>query len=93
MSDRTVCLVAPADFESKFGSDTVQWQTYERAARDAGLRVASRFHDSQMPEADVFRAFQIDRADRDWPALYGAPEAGERIVDVLLREFRSFREY
>jgi hypothetical protein len=46
-----------------------------------------------MPEGDVFQALQIVRADRDWPAIYGAPEAGERIVDVLLHEFRSFRDY
>ena len=77
--------------KSKFGGDTVPRQTYERAARDTGLRVATWFDDSPMLEADVFQAFQIDRADRDWPPIYGAPEAGERIVDVLLREFRFSR--
>ena len=37
--------------------------------------------------------YQIARTDRDWPAIYGSPGAGERIVDVLQREFRSFRDY
>ena len=65
----TVCFVARADFESKPGGDTVQWQMYDHAARQAGLRVTTWFDDSPMPRADVFHAFNIGRPLELYPKL------------------------
>ena len=65
----TVCYVARPDFESKPGGDTIQWQMYDHAAREAGLRVTTWFDDAPMPRADVFHAFNIDRPLELYPKL------------------------
>jgi len=69
---------------------TVRENTERIATLEIGAHVLSGF----KPESILACArYQIDRTDCDWPTIYGTPGAGERIVDVLLREFRSFREY
>jgi hypothetical protein len=76
MADATVCFIARTDFESKPGGDTMQWQMYARAARDAGLQVTTWFDDAAMPRADVFHAFNVDRPLELYPKLLQAKQRG-----------------
>lgn len=76
MPPRTVCFTARLDFDSKPGGDTVQWQMYDRAARDAGFLVTTWFDDSPMPAADVVHAFNVDRPLELYPKLVEAKRRG-----------------
>lgn len=72
----SVCFVARTDFESKPGGDTVQWQMYDRAAREAGLKTATWFDDTPRPQADVFHAFNVDRPLELYPKLRQVKRSG-----------------
>jgi len=69
MSNKTICFVARLDFLAKPGGDTIQWQMYEQAAREAGFRTLTWFKDEPIPDADVYHAFNIDRPLELYPRL------------------------
>lgn len=72
----SVCFVARLDFTTKPGGDTVQWQMYDRVAREAGWRTVTWFGDEPRPEADVYHAFNIDRPLELYPKLRAVRRAG-----------------
>jgi glycosyltransferase involved in cell wall biosynthesis len=77
---RTVCFVARGDFESTPGGDTMQWRTYERVAREAGLRPITWFDDSPIPPADVYHAFNVDRPLELYPKLVEVKRRGRPFI-------------
>jgi len=92
----TVCFVARLDFVTKPGGDTVQWQMYDRAARDAGWSTVCWFGDEPMPDADVYHAFNIDRPLELYPKLRRVREADRPFVlstihhpNAWLEKFRA----
>lgn len=75
-----ICFVARLDFTTKPGGDTVQWQMYERVAREAGLSTCTWFDDAPRPEADVYHAFNIDRPLELYPKMQAVRRAGRPFV-------------
>jgi glycosyltransferase involved in cell wall biosynthesis len=98
MAGTTVCFIARMDFESKPGGDTIQWDMYDRAAREAGLRTTTWFDDSPIPKADMFHALNIDRPLELYPKLVRVKQLGIPFIlgtvhhpNEWLARFRRFQ--
>jgi UDP-N-acetylglucosamine 2-epimerase len=62
---------------------TVRRNTERSATLAIGANVLSGWQRERILE---LARYQLARSDRNWPSIYGPPGAGQRIVDVLLRD-------
>jgi UDP-N-acetylglucosamine 2-epimerase len=69
---------------------TIRENTERSATIAVGANVLSGWRGERVIE---LARSQMARCDREWPTVYGAPGAGERIVAILSRDFQSFRSY
>jgi UDP-N-acetylglucosamine 2-epimerase len=67
---------------------TIRENTERSATIAVGANVLSGLRGERVVE---LARRQMVRCDRDWPTVYGAPGAGDRIVAILSRDFQSFR--